>query len=39
MLALVALLAGAPLLYAGNARAANEITCRMTFQLPGWSAF
>lgn len=37
--ALVALLAGAPLLYAGNAHAANEIKCRMTFQLHGWSAF
>jgi hypothetical protein len=39
MFALVALLAGAPLLYAGNAGAANEITCRMTFELHGWSAF
>ena len=38
-LALVALLAGAPLVYAGNASAANEITCRMTFELHGWSAF
>lgn len=37
--ALTALLAGAPLLYAGNAQAANEITCRMTFELHGWSAF
>ncbi len=39
ILVLVALLAGAPLLYAGNAHAANEITCRMTFELHGWSAF
>lgn len=37
--ALAALLTGAPLLYAGNAQAANEITCRMTFELHGWSAF
>lgn len=38
-LALAALLAGAPLVYAGNAQAAGEITCRMTFELHGWSAF
>ncbi|MGH8216693.1 MAG: hypothetical protein ACREPZ_13505 [Rhodanobacteraceae bacterium] len=38
-LAIAALLAGAPLLYPGNAKAANEITCRMTFELHGWSAF
>lgn len=38
-LALAALLAGAPLLYAGNAHAANEISCKMHFQLHGWSAF
>ncbi|MGH8190398.1 MAG: hypothetical protein ACREP2_03025 [Rhodanobacteraceae bacterium] len=37
--ALVALLAGAPLLYTGSAHAANEITCRMTFNMHGWSAF
>lgn len=38
-LALAALLAGAPLLYAGNVHAANEVKCSMTFQLHGWSAF
>ena len=38
-LALAALLAGTPLVYAGNAQAAGEITCRMTFELHGWSAF
>ena len=37
--ALAALLAGAPLMVAGNARAAGEITCRMTFEMHGWSAF
>ncbi|MGH8114526.1 MAG: hypothetical protein ACREPS_05655 [Rhodanobacteraceae bacterium] len=37
--ALVALLAGAPLLYAGNASAANEVSCKMHFELHGWSAF
>lgn len=39
MLALVALLAAAPLSYSGGASAANEVTCRMTFELHGWSAF
>lgn len=34
-----ALLAGAPLLYPGTARAANELQCTMTFELHGWSAF
>lgn len=38
-LALAALFAGASLLYAGNARAAGEITCRMTFEMHGWSVF
>ncbi|MGH8183002.1 MAG: hypothetical protein ACREPH_05015 [Rhodanobacteraceae bacterium] len=39
-LALAALLAGAPLLYAGSAHAAGgEITCRMNFEIHGWSAF
>ena len=38
-LALAALLAGAPLLYAGNANAANEVSCKMHFELHGWSAF
>ena len=39
-LALAALLAGAPLLYAGSAQAASgEISCRMHFELSGWSAF
>lgn len=39
-LALAALLAGAPLLYAGSAQAANgEISCKMHFELSGWSAF
>jgi hypothetical protein len=38
-LALAALLAGMPLAYAGNAQAAGEISCRMTFEIHGWSAF
>lgn len=38
-LALAAVFVGAPLVYAGNAQAAGEITCRMTFELHGWSAF
>lgn len=39
-LALAALLAGAPLLYTGSAHAANgEISCKMHFELSGWSAF
>ncbi|HET7561016.1 MAG TPA: hypothetical protein VFJ87_01395 [Rhodanobacteraceae bacterium] len=39
-LALAALLAGAPLLYAASAQAApGEITCRMQFSLHGWSVF
>lgn len=39
-LTLAALLAGAPLLYAGSAQAANgEISCKMHFELSGWSAF
>ncbi len=38
-LALAALLAGAPLLHAGSAQAAGEITCRMSFSLSGWSVF
>lgn len=37
--ALAALLAGAPLLYAGSAHAANEVSCKMHFELHGWSAF
>lgn len=37
---IAALLAGAPLLYAGSAQAANgEISCKMHFELSGWSAF
>ncbi|MGH8147579.1 MAG: hypothetical protein ACREPY_14755 [Rhodanobacteraceae bacterium] len=40
IVALAALLAaGTPLLYAGSAHAANEITCKMSFELHGWSAF
>lgn len=38
-LALAVLFAGAPLLYAGNAHAANEVSCKMHFELHGWSAF
>jgi hypothetical protein len=38
-LVLAALLAGVPLLYAGHARAAGEISCRMHFEMHGWSAF
>ena len=39
-LVLASLLAGAPLLVAGNAHAAGgEITCRMNFEIHGWSAF
>jgi hypothetical protein len=39
-LVLAALLAGAPLLYAGNANAAGgEISCKMHFEIHGWSAF
>ncbi len=38
-LTLTALIAGAPLLMATGARAANEISCRMSFSLSGWSAF
>lgn len=38
-LVLVALLAGAPLMYAGNAQAAGEISCKMRFEIHGWSAF
>lgn len=38
-LALAALLAGAPMLVAGNAQAAGEITCQMSFSIHGWSAF
>jgi hypothetical protein len=39
-LVLAALLAGAPLLIAGNAHAAGgEITCRMSFEIHGWSVF
>lgn len=35
-----ALLAGAPLMYAGAAHAAGgEISCRMRFQMHGWSVF
>lgn len=38
--ALAALLAGAPLMYAGSAHAAQaEITCRMSFEMHGWSVF
>ncbi|HEX5352663.1 MAG TPA: hypothetical protein VFW60_01135 [Rhodanobacteraceae bacterium] len=36
---LAALLAGAPFTFAGNAHAAGEITCQMTFEMHGWSAF
>ena len=37
---IAALLAGTPLLYAGSAQAANgEISCKMHFELQGWSAF
>lgn len=39
-LALAVLLAAAPLGYAGTAAAApGEITCRMTFEMHGWSVF
>ena len=39
-LVLAALLAGAPLMVAGNAHAAGgEITCKMSFEIHGWSAF
>ena len=38
-LVLATLLAGAPLAYSANAHAAGEITCRMNFNLSGWSAF
>jgi hypothetical protein len=39
-LVLAALLVGAPLLVSGNAHAAGgEITCRMSFEIHGWSAF
>lgn len=38
-LVLATLLAAAPLAYSANAHAAGEITCRMTFNLHGWSAF
>ena len=39
-LVLASLLAGAPLMVAGNAYAAGgEITCRMNFEIHGWSAF
>ena len=39
-LVITALLAGAPLLYAGNAQADNgEISCKMHFEISGWSAF
>ncbi|HEX5961853.1 MAG TPA: hypothetical protein VFY97_11485 [Rhodanobacteraceae bacterium] len=34
-----ALLAGAPLLYAGNAQASGEISCKMHFEMHGWSVF
>lgn len=38
-LALAALVVGAPLAYAGNAHAAGEISCKMRFEIHGWSAF
>lgn len=39
-LVLASLLAGAPLMVAGSAHAAaGEITCRMNFEIHGWSAF
>ncbi|WHZ19663.1 MAG: hypothetical protein OJF55_001812 [Rhodanobacteraceae bacterium] len=38
-LVLTALLAAVPLVYAGNAQAAGEISCRMNFEISGWSAF
>jgi hypothetical protein len=38
-LVLAALLASAPFLYAGSAHAAGEISCKMRFELKGWSAF
>jgi hypothetical protein len=38
-LVLAALLVGAPVMIAGNANAAGEISCRMCFEIHGWSAF
>jgi hypothetical protein len=38
-LVLAALLAGASLGYTGSAQAAGEISCRMTFEMHGWSVF
>jgi hypothetical protein len=39
-LVLAALVAGAPLAYTGNAHAAGgEISCKMSFEIHGWSAF
>lgn len=38
-LTLTALIVGAPLPMATSAYAANEISCRMSFSLSGWSAF
>lgn len=38
-LVLAALLAAVSLMYAGNAQAAGEISCKMHFELSGWSAF
>lgn len=38
-LGLAILLAGASLTYSGGAQAAGEISCRMTFEIHGWSAF
>lgn len=35
----VALLAGGSVLVADDARAAHEISCRLSFSLSGWSAF
>ena len=38
-LILAVLFAGAPLVYAGSAQAASEISCKMRFEISGWSAF
>lgn len=38
-LVLATLLAGASFAYAGSAQAAGEISCRMTFEMHGWSVF
>lgn len=38
-LVLAALLGGAPLVQSNGARAAGEISCKMHFEMHGWSAF